>query len=170
MFEPWAYYLESQADIFLILTKHSTYGWSVHHANCGTCLYTCVRKRKSGMFRAMSANGPTAGTLPSGKQSARLRLIALVVLLLGLAAAGSLYWMRTHSGEPMEDELLAGSAKAESRQMEILYGKMGVLTHELSDDLKQPGTQACLIAAFSIVLAAGIFYIARLSENDEHVD
>jgi len=115
----------------------------------------------------MSANDQNAGLRPPPKRSARLRLIGVVVLLLGLTAAGLLYWIRTHTGEPTEDELLAGNAKAESRQVEILYGKMGLLTHELSEDLKQPGTQACLIAVASILVAAGFFYVARLSDDDE---
>jgi hypothetical protein len=33
--------------------------------------------------------------------------------------------------------------------------------------LKQPGTQAILIALFSILLAAGCFYFARLLDIDD---
>jgi hypothetical protein len=115
----------------------------------------------------MSANNQNAGSRPPAKRSARLRLIGAVVLLLGLTAAAGVYEIRTYTREPTEDELLAGNAKAESRQVEILYGKMGLLTHELSEDLKQPGTQACLIATVSILTAAGFFYVARLSDDDE---
>ena len=93
-------------------------------------------------------------------------MIGVVVLLLGLAGAGAVYWMGTHSGKPSEDELLPGNTRAESHQMELLYGKMGLLTMELSDDLKQPGTQASLIATVSILIAAGCFYFARLSDDD----
>ena len=115
----------------------------------------------------MSVNGQTAAPAPSGRQQKRLRMIGVVVLLLGLAAAGAVYWIGTHSTEPSEDELLPGNARAESRQMELLYGKMGLLTQELSDDLKQPGTQAFLIATISILVAAGCFYFARLSDDTE---
>ena len=87
-------------------------------------------------------------------------------MFLGLACAGALYWARTYSAEPSEDELLPGNAKVESHQMELLYGKMGLLTMEWSDDLKQPGTQALLIAAVSILAAAGCFYFARLTDDD----
>jgi hypothetical protein len=87
-------------------------------------------------------------------------------LFLGLACAGAVYWAGTHSAEPSEDELLPGNAKAESHQMELLYGKMGLLTMELSDDLKRPGTQALLIASVSILAAAGCFYFARLTDDD----
>ena len=44
--------------------------------------------------------------------------------------------------------------------MELLYGKMGLLTMELSDDLKQPGTQALLIAAVSILLPPEVAFIS----------
>ena len=117
----------------------------------------------------MSANHQAAGSNPPCKQSKRLRVIGVVVLVLGLLGAGALYWIRTHSGEPTEDELLAGNARAESRQMQILYGKMGLLTQELSDDLKQPGTQAFLIGAVSVLIAAGCFYFARLEDDSNEV-
>ncbi|MGA9779675.1 MAG: hypothetical protein ACLPRE_11645 [Limisphaerales bacterium] len=114
----------------------------------------------------MSENHQAAGSNPPGKQSKRLRVIGGVVLVLGLLGAGALYWIRTHSGEPTEDELLAGNERLESHQMGLLYGKMGLLTLELSDDLKQPGTQAFLIAAVSVLIAAGCFYFARLEDDD----
>ena len=114
----------------------------------------------------MSVNDPTAGSKPARKRPERLRMIGVIVLLLGLVAAGAVYWLGTHSSEPSEDELLPGNARAESRQMEILYGKLGLLTVELSNDLKQPGTQACIIATISILAAAGCFYVARLSDDD----
>ena len=115
----------------------------------------------------MSVNDQTTGAVSSRRQSKRLRLIGLMVLLLGLVAAGAVYWIRTHFGEPSEDELLAGNARAESHQMGVLYGKMGVLILQWSDDLKQPGTQAILIAGVSILISAGCFYFARLLHDNE---
>ncbi|HUA66541.1 MAG TPA: hypothetical protein VME24_11885 [Alphaproteobacteria bacterium] len=117
----------------------------------------------------MSANLQPAGADLPGGPAKRLRVIGVVVLALGLVSAGAVYWIRTHSGEPTEDELLAGNAKAESRQMQILYGKMGLLTQELSDDLKQPGTQALVIATVSLLIAAGCFYFARLEDDNNEV-
>ncbi len=114
----------------------------------------------------MSVNDQPAGSNPSRKQPRWLRTIGLFVLVLGLAGAGAVYWMGTHSSEPTEDELLPGNAKAESHQMGVLYGKMGILISQWSDDLKQPGTQAAIIAAVSILIAAGFFYFARLSDDD----
>jgi len=116
----------------------------------------------------MSVNDQTALDL-SRKRQKRLRITGIVILLAGLAAAGTVYWTGTHSSEPSEDELLPGNARAEARQMEILYGKLGLLTVELSDDLKQPGTQAGIITAISILAAAGCFYCARVENDNDGV-
>ena len=113
----------------------------------------------------MPVNDQTAGSNPFRKQPKRLKTAGVIVLLLGLAGAGTVYWMGTHPSGPTEDELLPGNARAESRQMEILYGKMGLLISQWSDDLKQPGTQAIIIATVSILIAAGCFYFARLSDD-----
>jgi flagellar basal body-associated protein FliL len=115
----------------------------------------------------MSANPPAAEAHPAQPSAKRLRVIGLVVLVLGLLGAGAVYWIRTHTGEPTEDELLAGNARAEAHQMGVLYGKMGLITQELSDDLKQPGTQSCFIAGISILIAAGCFHFARLEDDDD---
>ena len=115
----------------------------------------------------MSVNPPKAGANPPRQQAKRLRAIGVVVLALGLLGAGAVYWIRTHSGEPAEDELLAGNARMEAHQLGVLYGKMGLLTQELSDDLKQSGTQALIIAAVSILVAAGCFYFARLEDDND---
>lgn len=96
-------------------------------------------------------------------------MIGVLVLALGLLGGGALYWIRTHSGEPTEDELLAGNTRVESRQMGLLYGKMGLLTQEWSDDLKQPGTQALIIAGLSVLIAASCFYFARLEDDNNEV-
>ena len=117
----------------------------------------------------MSANHQPADVNPPCPQAKRLRVIGVVVLVLGLLSAGAVYWIRTHSGEPTEDELLAGNARLESHQMGLLYGRMGLLTQELSDDLKQPGTQALIIATVSILIAAGCFYFARLEDDNKEV-
>jgi hypothetical protein len=114
----------------------------------------------------MSANEQNTGPQPSHKQSQRLRKIGVIVLLLGLAVAGVVYWMGTHASGPTEDQLLPGNARAESRQMGVLYGKMGVLISQWSEALKQPGTQAILIAGASILVAAIFFYFARLSDDN----
>jgi hypothetical protein len=54
----------------------------------------------------------------------------------------------------------------EDRQMAILYGKQGELIEEWFIDLKRPGTQAGIITAASVIIAAGCFYFARLPDYD----
>jgi hypothetical protein len=50
--------------------------------------------------------------------------------------------------------------------MGILYGKLGVLTEKLTEDLKQPRTQAIIVAALSLLVAFGCFHSAsRLGEG-----
>ena len=42
-----------------------------------------------------------------------------------------------------------------------VYGKMGLVTSDLFDALKRPGTQAILIVAISALVAMGCFFFAR---------
>ena len=105
------------------------------------------------------------------RRSRRLRIIGLVVLLLGLGSAGIVYWQGTRSPDVMDDLSMVGFNKAQRRQMGQLYGKMGLAVEQLFDDLKQPGTQAEIIVAVSVLTAAGCFYFARLRKpGDNHAD
>jgi hypothetical protein len=103
----------------------------------------------------------TAISNSTSKHRARFRLAGVIVLLLGLSGAGGLYWIRTRAADPMDDPMMAGYAKPEMRQMEMLYGKMGQITLDLMDDLRRPGTQAILTAAISIALALVCFFLAN---------
>ena len=118
----------------------------------------------------MCADEPTRMNHSSVRRQRQIRTIGVAVLILGLVAAGVVYWMGTHSGQPSEDDLLPGNARAESHQMQLLYGKMGLLTQKLSDDLKQPKTQAFLIATLSVLVAGGCFYFARLSAAGDETE
>jgi hypothetical protein len=101
----------------------------------------------------------------SSKRAAWLRTIGLIVLVLGIASAGLVYW--TRSPDMSDDLSMLGYNKAQTRQMGMLYGKMGLLIEDWANDLKQPGTQAMLIASASILITLGCFYFARLLENDD---
>jgi hypothetical protein len=92
-------------------------------------------------------------------------MAGIIVLVLGIAGAGVVYWLGTRSPDASDDLSMVGYEKAQTRQMEQLYGKSGLLIQEWYDDLKQPGTQAIIIAAVSALIAAGCFYFARLSDN-----
>jgi hypothetical protein len=115
----------------------------------------------------MSANDKTPGPVSSASQRARrLRIIAVIVLSLGLVGAGVVYWLGTRPADLSGDASMMRYNRPQEQQMQILYGKQGALIEDLSDGLKQPGTQAFLIMATSIVIAAGCFYFARLLDDD----
>ena len=115
----------------------------------------------------MTVDDKTSGPHLSSKRSARLRMIGIIVLMLGLGSAGVVYWLGTRSPDVMDDLSMVGYNKAQTRQMGMLYGKMGPVIEEWFDDLKQPGTQATIIAAVSTLIAAGCFYFARLLDHDD---
>jgi flagellar basal body-associated protein FliL len=94
-------------------------------------------------------------------------MMGVIVLVFGIAGAGVVYWLGTRSANLNDDLSMVGFNRAEQRQMGQLYGKMGLLIEEWSDDLKQPRTQAILIMAVSVLIAAGCFYFARLSDNND---
>jgi hypothetical protein len=94
-------------------------------------------------------------------------MTGVIVLSLGITVAAILYWLRTRSTDLSDDPSMQGFNRAEQRQMGQLYGKSGLLIDEWTDDLKQPGTQAALIAGFSMLVFAGCFYFARLLDVDD---
>ena len=115
----------------------------------------------------MTVNDEKNSPVSSFKRSARLRMIGIVVLLLGIGGAGVVYWLGTRSPDVMDDISMLGYNKAQTRQMGMLYGKIGPVIEEWFDDLKQPGTQAEIIVVVSILIAAGCFYFARLLDHDD---
>jgi hypothetical protein len=93
------------------------------------------------------------------REKARLRLIGVIVLSLGLISAGLVYWARTRDSNL--DQYREALARAETRQMQLLYGSSGGLTEDLFNGLKRPRNQALIIAACSALIAAGCFYLGR---------
>ena len=87
------------------------------------------------------------------------------MLLLGIGSACLVYW--TRPPDLSNDLSMVEFNRAESRQMGQLFGKMGLLIEDWGNDLKQPGTQATLIATTSILIAFGCFYFARQLENGD---
>ena len=130
-----------------------------------------VSLQSSAMFSfggCMIANDKTPSPVSSARRLARrLKLAGVIVLLLGLGGAGTVYFLETRPADLSGDLSMVGYGRAETRQMEILYGKSGDLIEDWSNDLKQPGTQAFIIAAVSAVIACGCFYFARLSDEDD---
>jgi hypothetical protein len=96
----------------------------------------------------------------------RYRRIGIIVLLVGIVMAGVVYWRGTREVNLADDPAMTGFNRGEARQMAILYGTQGELIEELTTWLKQPGTQAVLIAIAAAIVAAGSFYFARVLEDE----
>jgi len=88
-------------------------------------------------------------------------------LAAGTAAAGLLYWFETSHAGPSLEDLLPGTTAANTRQVGLLYGPAVASLWEIYQELKQPGGQACLVAAFAAVTAAGCFRAAWLREQPD---
>lgn len=100
------------------------------------------------------------------REKRRLRTAGAIILAVGLISAGLLYWLRTENSNL--DQLRESQARAESRQMQLLYGRSGGITEDLSNTLKRPGPQAWLIVIISGVVAAGCFYLGQpIPESDQ---
>jgi hypothetical protein len=111
---------------------------------------------KRGAENSSDASGDLAAL---NREKARLRLAGVIVLSLGLVSAGVLYWARTRDSNL--DQYREAQARAESRQMQILYGTSGGLTADLTNALKQPANQALIIAVVSALLSGACFYLGR---------
>jgi len=92
-------------------------------------------------------------------------MIGVLVLLLGLGGAGAVYWTGSPPVDLSSDPATARDYKTETRDIEINFGKMGLLMNEWMADLERPGTQAGLIALVSILVASGCFYFAQRPEG-----
>ena len=100
------------------------------------------------------------------RQQARLRALGLLVLLLGLGSASVIYWRGAHSSDASrgvrpDDPLSVEDSKRASRDVEIYYGKTGLLGMKLWQQMQRPGSLAILIAAVSTLTAGGCFLFAH---------
>lgn len=77
-----------------------------------------------------------------------------------------IYWRGMRTADVPDELSMTGYNKPQQRQMRLLYGKQGELIENWSNDLKQPGTQAIIIAGISVLIATGGFYFARLLDLD----
>jgi multisubunit Na+/H+ antiporter MnhC subunit len=104
---------------------------------------------------------------PSGRSTPAnwLRFIASGVLVLGLASAYAFYRVRSQSVAPTLDDLLPGYSERRARQTGILMGGFVASMLEGADKLKEPATQALIIAAVAVVVALCCFRVASLMER-----
>jgi hypothetical protein len=107
---------------------------------------------------------PISGS-PARRVGRRLRIIAVVVLVLGIIVAEVIYVRGTRPGDGLDDPSMLGYDKAATRQVGTLYGQQGVIVQGWANDLKRPGTQAAIIVVGVALAAGGCFYFARLIDR-----
>src|SRR4051794_32432668 len=95
----------------------------------------------------------------------RLRFIGSGVLVLGVTGAYLFYRASAQSAAPTIDELLPGYSERRARQTGILMGSLVVWLLESADQLKEPATQAVIIAIVSVVVALCCFRVAWLVDR-----
>lgn len=101
------------------------------------------------------------------REKARLRLIGIIALVVGLVTAGLVYWLGTRAENARLDQYQDAVTRSESRQMQMLYGTSGGIVDDILNGLKRPGNQALLILAAGGIIAAGCFCLGRpLPEED----
>jgi len=111
----------------------------------------------------MNANvPPTSTSAPTRRRARMLRLAGIVVLLLGIGGAGLICWLGSRAQNLPDDPSMLGYDRAADRQTQMLYGRQSLVLDELTDGLKQPGTQAIILIAVSGIIAAVCFRFARL--------
>jgi hypothetical protein len=106
-------------------------------------------------------NDPSARWTPAN----RLRFIGSGVLVLGLTAAYVFYRVQSQSPAPTMDDLLPGYSERRARQNGILMGGFVVLLLQGADKLKEPATQALIIAGASVLVALCCFRVAWLMDR-----
>jgi hypothetical protein len=115
----------------------------------------------------MSEADKMPGPVPSAARRVLcLRIIAVVVLVVGIAGAEVIYWHGTGAPDLPDDPALLTNEKAASRQAGIIYGNQAVVVQQWSDELKRPGVLAVIFVMTASLVAGGCFYIARLIEKD----
>jgi hypothetical protein len=101
-------------------------------------------------------NDPSARSTPAN----RLRFIGSGVLVLGLTAACVFYRLQSQSVAPTIDDLLPGYSERRARQTGILMGGFVVSLLQGVETLKEPATQALIIAGAAVVVALCCFRVA----------
>jgi hypothetical protein len=97
--------------------------------------------------------------------SRRLRAIAVLVVAFGVGGASLFYWLQTRHAGPTMDDLMPGYTRKRERQMGIMMGSLGMTMMEWMDALKEPRTQAIIIAAVSVLVALALLRVASLMDR-----
>jgi hypothetical protein len=101
----------------------------------------------------------------SSPQANRLRFIGSGVLVLGLTAAYILYRVRSQAAQPTMDDLMPGYSDRRARQTGIIMGGLVVELLQDAEKLKEPFTQAVIIAVVAVLAALMCFRVAWLMDR-----
>jgi uncharacterized membrane protein len=114
----------------------------------------------------MTDNPTTDLAATSRRWARRLRIAAVVVLVLGIVGGSLVYWLGTRADDLSQDPSMIGYDRGENQQVDVIIGKPGELFVGWMNDLKQPGTQAVIIIAVAVLTALICFKCARLHDRD----
>ena len=104
---------------------------------------------------------------PLARRRARwFRWMAFVALVAGIVLATAVYETALRSPDILDDPEMTGFNRQEVRQMGLLYGRQGVLIHNMTAALQDPATQAFLILVIMTGVAGGCWYVAVLLDVD----
>ena len=101
------------------------------------------------------------------RRGRRLRIIAAVILLLGIFGADLVYWLGTRAPATSPDPSLLGNEKEQARKEEMIFGKQTALFEEWRQDLARPGTQAVIIVLTGGLAAGVCLHFARLLDASD---
>ena len=113
----------------------------------------------------MSAENQQPTEETTRQHGVRLKRIGAMVLALGIAGAGFIYWHGARSADFSGDPSMARFNRAQAHQMGVMYGKSGQMVDDLVDALKNPNVQAGLIATISVLFALSCFYLGSSSAH-----
>ena len=105
-------------------------------------------------------------------QSKHLRVIALMILLVGLGSAGAVY-LTVEPTPVNSSEYDRFASKKYVRDLERFGGKFAVVTAELSEwfaGLWQGRALAATVGILSLALAALLWFVSTCMQIDEAID
>lgn len=95
----------------------------------------------------------------------RLRIAAVVVMILGLVGVGIVYWLAYRTDNGSANRLAMDYYKKDQLQLEKMYGAQGTLAADIYTALRQPGTQAIIILVTAALIAGGCLFFSKLPEH-----
>lgn len=113
----------------------------------------------------MPENQTTLGTASAADLARNFRIAAVVILVIGLVAAGLVYGLSARP-DSLDDLNTPDNNKRAARDVASNFGQWGAFSYNLSEELKDPAIKAGIIAGATILLAGACFYIAHLNGRD----